>query len=92
MVKSLTHLVIFPILHRNVNKFMAMSFPSDYMMYKVMNDTMIAMTNKGQIFSWNVMTGKILSKNTLEEHDYSNYDVYSKFKKNMILLRSKDNI
>jgi hypothetical protein len=38
MVKSLTHFVIFPILHRNVNKFMAMSFPSDYISYKVMND------------------------------------------------------
>lgn len=47
MVKSLTHLVIFPILHRNMNKLMAASFPGDYMCYKVMSDKMIAMTKIG---------------------------------------------
>jgi len=47
MVKSLTHFVIFPILHRNMNKFMAMSFPSDYILYKVINDQMFALTLKG---------------------------------------------
>lgn len=38
------------------------------------------------------MTGKIMTSTTLPDHDYSNYDLYSKFKKGMILLRSKDAI
>lgn len=92
MVKSLTHFVIFPILHRNMNKLMAMSFPSDYMTYKQHHDIMIAMTKLGLLFSWNLITGKILSKKTLEGHNYDNYDMYSKFKKGMVLLYSKDTI
>lgn len=47
MLKSLSHLAIVPILHRNTNKFMGMANPGDYMAYKVIKDKMFALTDEG---------------------------------------------
>lgn len=43
-VRSLTHLAIIPILHRNMNKFMGMAEPSAYICYKIFMDKMMALT------------------------------------------------
>jgi hypothetical protein len=43
-MRSFSHLAIFPVLHRNMNKFMGMADPGDYITYKTIKDTMFAMT------------------------------------------------
>lgn len=78
-VKSLTHMIVCPILHRNMNKFMAMADMEHYMTYKVIHDQMFAMTPKGEIFSWNLMTGKYISR-IASGQDFSEYELYSKYK------------
>ena len=69
LIKSLTHLCIIPILHRNVNKFMGMANPGDYITYKVIKDKMFALTLDGTLFAWNITNGKMISKKVLPEFD-----------------------
>ena len=91
-MKSLTHLTVCPILHRNMNKFMGMATCDSYMTYKVDKDKMYALTMDGMLFCWSVTTGKLLSKVTLEGHDYSDYDLVSPCKEGRVLLKSKENL
>ena len=91
-LKSITHLAIVPVLHRNMNKLMGMAEPEDYMTYKIDRDKMYALTQNGILFTWNIITGKILSQITLENHDYSNYDLASTYKNGRVLLKSKEDI
>lgn len=88
MIKSFSHLAIIPILHRNMNKFMGMANPADYLSYKVIKDKMFAMTNDGLIQSWNITTAKCLTRNKLEGHDYTEFELSSKYKNGAVLLKS----
>ena len=62
MMKLCSQLIITPILHRNVNKFMGIRDTGDYICYKVIKDKMFALTDKGEIWCWDICTAKLLSK------------------------------
>ena len=91
-IESLNNIVITPILHRNMNKFMGIKATNDYICYKVIKDKFLAMTIKGEISCWNVLTGKLLSVNKAEGHDYSNFDLHSVYKKGAVFLKSKEKV
>lgn len=91
-IQSLTHIIIPPILHRNMNKFMGIKDTSEYICYKIIKDKFLAMNNKGEISCWNILTGKLLGINKVEGHDYSGYELVSKYKRNAVLLRSKEKL
>lgn len=46
-IQSLTNLLVTPILHRNMNKFMGIDDASKYVCYKVIKDKFIALTYTG---------------------------------------------
>lgn len=56
-MNSITNVVITPILHRNINRYMGMKVPSEYKMYNVIKEKFIALHGQ-EIFSWNLFTGK----------------------------------
>ena len=90
-MQSLTHLIVTPIMHRNMNKFMGVKALSDYICYKVIKDKFRALTYKGELQSWNILTGKPIGSVKLALHDYSNWELVSKYKKDCVLIRSKNN-
>lgn len=91
-LRSLKEIIVTPILHRNINKFMGIRDKSEYLCYKVLHDKFIALSIKGEITTWNMLTGKKLTSRVLPEHDYSNFDVQSKYRKDAILIRSKNSV
>ena len=92
-IKSLTHLAIVPILHRNMNKLMGMAGPEAYMTYKVVKDKLYALTQDGFLFSWSIISGKMLTKVELPpEYNFNDYEIVSQEKSGKILIRSKENV
>lgn len=93
LMKSFSHLAIIPILHRNVNKFMGMANTDDYLTYKVIKDTMMALTNtEGLLSSWNITTGKNVSRHIISDYDYTGWTKSSKYKCGAVLIYSDDTI
>lgn len=74
-LKLVSQLIITPILHRNVNRFMGMRDTSVYICYKVIKDKMFALTDNGEIWCWDICTAKLLSKNQFDQFVYT--DEYS---------------
>ena len=75
-----------------MNKFMGIRALTEYVCYKIIKDKFLALTFKGELTCWNLLTGKPLSSVKLPEQDYSNYDLVSKYKKDAVLLKCKDKI
>ena len=53
---------VVPFLHTNVIRFIGLTDPEKYLAYKVINDRFIALHNSGWLFTWNMLTGKILDE------------------------------
>ena len=79
-MKSMTHIAIVPILHRNINTFMEMHDIKTYISYKTLLGRMMALTLDGHLTTWILSTGKLHSRAILEEHDYSEYELFSGYK------------
>ena len=61
MMKSLSDIVVFPILHNNTNKFMGMNVTKDdFLCHRVIKDKVHALTSKGNIHTWDFITGKYI--------------------------------
>ncbi|CDW71088.1 wd-40 repeat protein [Stylonychia lemnae] len=56
--KSLSQLIICPILHQNTNKLMGASENDYYILVKRQDDRIITFTQTGQLTTWNLVTGK----------------------------------
>jgi hypothetical protein len=76
ILKSLDTLNIVPALHRNTLAFIGMSKRESYLATKVIKDRFIALDVNNYIFTWSIVTGKLLSVNKLMNQDYSNYRVF----------------
>ncbi len=92
IMKSFSHLVIIPILHRNMNKFMGIANLDDYIAYKVIKDKMMAITQNGLMCSWNITTAKFLTRTSLKNHDYSDYTNYKTYNDGSALLQSNEDV
>eukprot|EP00347_Sterkiella_histriomuscorum_P004764 403359199 len=90
-IQSTTHILITPILHRNMNKFMGIDDDSTYICYKVIKDKFIVLTQTGELLTWNVLTGKPLFRNKLSQ-SYEDYELFSKYKKDAVIIQSKEPI
>jgi hypothetical protein len=75
-----------------MNKFMGIKALGDYVCYKILKDKMIALTFKGELQCWNILTGKPISTVQLEDTDFTNYELVSKYKKDAVLIRSKNKL
>ena len=65
LLKSIDSLIIVPALHRNTIAFIGMNKRESYLASKVIKDKFIALDNKNYIFTWSIVTGKLLSVNKL---------------------------
>jgi hypothetical protein len=86
LMRSFSQILILPLLHKNMNKFFGMSHPNAYICYKVIKDKMIALTRKGKLTCWNIVTGKKLTTVELEGHNYIKYSIISEEKNGAVLL------
>ncbi len=57
---KLTQVTVIPLLHVNQNKFMGIKEPGDYFAFKVIKDKFIALHKKGELQTWNLITGKYI--------------------------------
>ena len=89
LMKSLTSILVTPIMHRNMSKFMGIDAQDKYICYKVIKDKFIALTYTGELQTWNVLTAKPLGKHKLNI-SFEDYDLQSKFKNGAVLIRSKE--
>jgi hypothetical protein len=64
-LKSFDSLNIVPALHRNTIAFIGMANRKDYLATKVIKDKFVALDYKNYIYSWSVVTGKLLTVNRL---------------------------
>lgn len=51
-MQSLTHLIVTPISHRNINQFMGIRVLNDYVCYRVLKDNFIALTYRVKLSTW----------------------------------------
>lgn len=65
LLKSLDTLIIIPALHRNTIGFIGMGPRESYLATKVIKDKFMALDKKNYIFTWSMITGKLLSVNKL---------------------------
>ena len=47
-------------LHRNTSTFIGMKKRQDYIASRVIDGKFIALSNKGKLYSWDLITGKLL--------------------------------
>ena len=73
VLESYTKILIFPELHLNTISFMGILSESDYLTFKVVNDTYIALGKDNVLYTWSLITGKLLCQNPLKGKDYSKY-------------------
>ena len=94
---TLSHVTIVPTLHTNMIKFIGINKPEEYFAYRVIKDKFIALHKKGELQTWNLITGKYIGDNQLKEtwfNDYINHDPESFNneahinRNNRVLLRS----
>lgn len=89
-VKSLTHLIICPILHRNTNKFIGMKDKSSYVQYKLFKDKIVTLGFDNYLTSWDLATGKYIKRikvdNINDLSDFSHYGVTNEFRKDEITI------
>lgn len=72
-----------------MNKFMGIDDASKYVCYKVIKDKFIVLTYTGELITWNVLTGKPVCKHKLDQN-YEDFELYSKYKNDAVLLYSKE--
>ena len=66
---------IVPALHRNVINFMGMDVRSKYICSKKIKNFFVALDNKNVLTTWNILTGKVVHKNTADV-DLTGYEMY----------------
>ncbi len=59
-LNSLTSIIVTPILHENMNKFMGISPLTEYICYNVIRDQFSALNKNGLLTTWNLLTGKFM--------------------------------
>ena len=93
-VKSITHMAVVPILHRNIQKLQGIRDVDDYTTYKVSNEKMYALSKTGILQTWNITNGKEISCVDLSaEHCYTEkWDFVSQLKSDRMLMKSKENV
>lgn len=91
-IQSITELVLTPLLHRNTVRFFGMKDTKEYLCYKVKNDKLLTLTHDKHLQQWNIISGKLHSTEVVPGEDYSNYEVYSKYKNGKVVLISKDEV
>jgi hypothetical protein len=91
MIRSFSNIYVMPILHCNTNRFMDSAYPNDYIAYKTVGTKEITLMDNGCLSSWNVITGKKLSRKILPEHNYTEYTLKGR-KACPILLVSNNNV
>ena len=89
-LNSLTELVITPILHRTMNRFMGVSACDEYWCFKVIRDKAMLLKKNGVLQTYNLYTGKLENSKQIDTIDWSKFELFSKTKENRIILISKD--
>ena len=90
MMRSLSTICIFPLLHNNTNKFLGMGPKDVYLTHKIIKDKIHTFSQQGKLKTWDFITGKFIKKVQLTDHNYSNYRQVCNYKDGSVLLVSKD--
>lgn len=57
-LKSMTHIILAPYLHQNVNKLLGANENDSYLLSKRHSDRITTFSTDGKLTTWNVVTGK----------------------------------
>lgn len=69
--------VIVPVLHRNNISFFGMKARSEYIVFRKINDKLIALDDDGCLTTWSVVTGKVLEQHKIRhEIDFKSIVLY----------------
>lgn len=91
-MKSITHLLVFPILHLNYQKFMGANKGMEkYICIKQSNDKFITFGVDKKLITWSTTTGKLLYQKSLN-FEYPEVEVVSKSKSNAVLAKTLEEI
>eukprot|EP00347_Sterkiella_histriomuscorum_P022786 403337167 len=90
IIESMVNLLVMPLMHRNVSKFLGISAVEDYICVKQIGDKFIGLQNNGRLVTWSIPTGKILNIHNIEDIDFSKYDVKTKYRTGAVLLVTKE--
>lgn len=98
VLESFTKILIFPELHMNVIRFMGILDKEEYLAYKVINDRYIALSKEHVLYSWSLISGKLVSTFKLpDRYNYDDYEIIEDDSSNLkmrdrFLLKSKEDI
>jgi hypothetical protein len=66
-----------PLIHRNTMSFMGMKKRENYIVTKVIKGKFVALSNKGKLYAWDLITGKLVLGNKANVYkQYKDYDIY----------------
>lgn len=68
---------IVPALHRNVINFMGMDTRDQYLCNKKIKNLFVALDKRNFLYTWNILTGKLIHKQKVDGIDLSGYEIYS---------------
>ncbi|CDW76646.1 UNKNOWN [Stylonychia lemnae] len=89
-MQSVNHIIILPYLHTNINKFMGMGDPKEYLFHKVKDHKMMALRQNGELVTWDICNGKYISSFLLPQNDYTKYQYYTMSMDRFILMSNDD--
>ena len=89
-LQSLQYLIITPILHRNMNRFMGSSIMDEYICYQIIRDKVCMLRKNGVLQTWNLFNGKFEQAKQMGGVDWAKFELHSKYKRGKVLIRSKD--
>ena len=70
---------VIPLIHRNTMSFIGMKERNTYLASRVVDGRFIALSNKGKLYSWDLITGKLIvdSDKAPSFKQYKDYEVYT---------------
>lgn len=68
--ESQRNIIVHPYLHMNYNKFINMKNPQEYICYRQLNHQLIAFKMKGELNTWDVLTGKYLKSTKVHPNKF----------------------
>ncbi|CDW82630.1 UNKNOWN [Stylonychia lemnae] len=92
-LNSVTTMIITPILHLNENKLMGIPI-RNFISQKIIGDQIIKLELNGEIYSWNIFTGKFLKKSKILNFDIPKYAIptYQQNDLGKTLMKSREQV
>ena len=79
-----------PVLHQNCNNFFGMRRKTQYLSFKRIKDTFIALDKMNVLHSWSMLSGDYLGNVTIYDEDFREYEVWDSPNQEGCLDREKD--